>query len=255
MNIQSTDAARLVAQIVSSLEQGGEVIALTGAGASAESGISPFRAPGHLGMMWSGVGALGVGLAGTGYAWQMWPRVANFFYQRFFKSAVDRAKPNACHYWLAECGARIVTTNVDNLHERAGSRSEDVSAIHGTVYREMCTECGSEQLPCHGHQRPAVLFFHDHIRNNAVYDAGARLAFNTHVRPEQTTWVFVVGVSWAVPSLRMILSDLRAKTKNIVHVNLCCPPEPYFADGDVWVKESADTFFERLRYASHVNVW
>lgn len=241
--IKPVDADALAAEIVAGIQNGDDVVALTGAGASADSGIAPFRAPGSVQWLWSGLGAVGVFLAGTGFAWQMWPSVAYFFYDRFFKRSVDRAEPNACHKVLSRVNANILTTNVDGLHLVSGSDHYKVAALHGTVYNEICNRCGSGNLPCCGRPRPAVLFFQDALRNDVVADAWARKDDLIATDPSKVTWVFVVGVSWAIPTLASPLYQLSQGNVRIVHVNPAPPPERFRTPGAVWVEKKAHEFF------------
>lgn len=241
----AADTNALVEEICAGLRAGDGVIAMTGAGASAEAGIRPFRAPGNRGWLWSGIGACGVFLAGTGFAWSWWPWIARFFYYYFFKRSVDNARPTSCHAFFANEGAPAITTNVDGLHEAAGSAPDRVAAIHGTVHREMCNRCGSASLPCCGVPRPAVLFFADAIRNDVVGEAH-NCANRIAVHPKRKTWVFVVGVSWAIPSFFPFLIRIRSPGVRVVHVNIDAPPTGYFAEGDTWVREPSAYFFTLL---------
>lgn len=73
------------------------------------------------------------------------PEVFYAFYRQKMNTAAIR--PNITHIFLAELeksGKRVsvITQNIDNLHEKAGSR--EVYAIHGTTYRNYCTVCGKE---------------------------------------------------------------------------------------------------------------
>lgn len=220
------------------------LVALTGAGASAESGVRPFRAPGATGWLWGGLGAVGLVLAGLGVAWRKWPRIAYFFFTHCFRAAVDAAQPNACHVFLARANARIVTTNVDGLHERAGADPARVAAIHGTAQIDVCAVCGGDVpcgAPCGGPPRPAVLLFYDYMIPRAVADAGR--SADALVCDCAGALVFVVGVSWAVPSLVPYLARLRAQGVRVVHVNPAAPPAEFRGADDIWVAEPAGAFF------------
>lgn len=228
--------------------------ALTGAGASAESGVAPFRAPGATALLWSGLAAVGYLVAGNGDAWQRWPRVAHFFYERFFLRQVRAATPNACHRFLAERGVPVVTTNVDDLHERAGPAEYAplVAAVHGTVFAEICAGCGQRREECKhtrascGYPRPAVLLDGDAFWPHTVADAGLRAAaLVDRAKVQDTPLVFVVGVSWARPTFAMFLADLRRAGARIIHVNLAPPPAQYCQPDDAFVCESAAAFFRR----------
>ena len=93
-------------------------MSLTGAGISAESGLRTFRDSDGL---WEGYDVMEVGLAdGLEKNQEL---VLDFYNQR--RKAVLAAKPNAGHLALAELekefDVTIITQNIDNLHEKAGS--------------------------------------------------------------------------------------------------------------------------------------
>ena len=96
------------------------LVVLTGAGMSAESGISTFRGAGGL---WEGHRVEDVA---TIDAWNRNPELVMRFYNERRK-AVWNADPNAGHYqlaaWQDRMHVQIITQNVDDLHERAGSKS------------------------------------------------------------------------------------------------------------------------------------
>jgi NAD-dependent deacetylase len=114
------------------------LLVLTGAGISAESGLSTFRAGGGL---WAGHRVEDVA---TPDAFRRDPaRVWRFYSER--RAAAAAASPNAAHRALVELedllGDRflLVTQNVDGLHARAGSRR--LVEIHGSLWRTRCPAC------------------------------------------------------------------------------------------------------------------
>jgi NAD-dependent deacetylase len=115
---------------------------LTGAGISAESGIPTFRDTGGL---WEGMPMAEVA---TPEAFARQPDVVYEFYnQRRRQLLNDGIEPNDAHRaiarWQAEREGRIdlVTQNVDNLHERAGS--ENVVHMHGELLKARCERTGT----------------------------------------------------------------------------------------------------------------
>ncbi len=104
------------------------VVVLSGAGISAESGLQTFRGAGGL---WEGHRVEDVA---SPQAWASNPRlVLEFYNQR--RRAVRAAKPNAAHRAIVDLerkyDVRVVTQNVDDLHERAGSAQ--VLHLHGEI--------------------------------------------------------------------------------------------------------------------------
>ena len=108
---------------------------LTGAGMSAESGFSTFRDKGGL---WE---THPVEQVATPEGWRADPELVNNFYNGLRRQLVDAA-PNAGHRLLAEMERdyemTIITQNVDDLHERAGSGR--VIHLHG----ELMKACSSD---------------------------------------------------------------------------------------------------------------
>ena len=103
---------------------------LTGAGISAESGLKTFRDGDGL---WNGYNVYDVATPG---AWRKDPElVLNFYNDR--RRDVAAAKPNAAHIGLAELekdfDVTIVTQNIDDLHERAGSTN--IIHLHGEIFK------------------------------------------------------------------------------------------------------------------------
>src|SRR4029078_7236121 len=95
-----------------------KLVVLTGAGISAESGLKTFRDSDGL---WEGYDIEDVA---TPRAWKKNPKLVLEFYNYRRKNVMD-AKPNIAHAGLAELendfDVHIITQNIDDLHERAGS--------------------------------------------------------------------------------------------------------------------------------------
>jgi NAD-dependent deacetylase len=106
-----------------------KLVVLTGAGISAESGLATFRDAGGL---WEGHRVEDVA---TPEAWRRNPELVLEFYNQRRKAARD-AQPNEAHRILAELESNfavtIITQNVDDLHERAGSTH--VVHLHGKLF-------------------------------------------------------------------------------------------------------------------------
>lgn len=111
------------------------LVVFTGAGISAESGIKTFRDTGGL---WE---EFRIEDVATFDAWQKNPElVLEFYNQR--RRQVMTAEPNAAHYFIAELQKKfdveVVTQNIDNLHERAGSKK--VLHLHGEIMKSRSTK-------------------------------------------------------------------------------------------------------------------
>jgi NAD-dependent deacetylase len=155
-----------------SIKSDDQVFVLTGAGISAESGLPTFRASDGL---WAGNRVEDVC---TPEAWVRNPwRVWEFYSAR--RTAGALAEPNPAHVALAELEAQLgdrfflCTQNVDDLHERAGSKR--LAHMHGELSKAHCErECGRAPVEdhaiygslaevgrcaCGGLLRPHIVFF------------------------------------------------------------------------------------------------
>src|SRR6478735_8036927 len=107
-----------------------KMVVLTGAGVSAESGLKTFRDSDGL---WEGYNIEDVA---TPRAWKKNPQLVLDFYNHRRRNVLD-AKPNAAHIGLAELEKKydvhIITQNIDDLHERAGSTK--VLHLHGEIFK------------------------------------------------------------------------------------------------------------------------
>lgn len=147
------------------------IVVLTGAGMSAESGIPTFRGEGGL---WEGFRPEEVASL---EAWERDPELVLRFYN-MRKGVADGVEPNAGHRALADLEAAhsvtIITQNVDDLHERAGST--DVRHLHGEIVKiRSCEdpgfleEWGDRELqvgdlcPAGGQLRPHIVWFGEDV--------------------------------------------------------------------------------------------
>ncbi len=166
------------------------IVVLTGAGISAESGLPTFRGAGGL---WEGHRVEEVA---TPQAFARDPELVHRFYNARRARLRDPAiAPNAAHRALAELERRwpgsflLVTQNVDDLHDRAGSRR--LIHLHGELTRALCRDCGrsaawADDLGAHsvcphcgvaGRLRPDIVWFGElPYRMDEVYAALERCA-------------------------------------------------------------------------------
>lgn len=147
-----------------------KIFILTGAGLSAESGISTFR---DAGGVWAQYDYRDVATP-EGYAAN--PELVQAFYNAR-RTALHDVTPNAAHHALAKLerdypsDVLIVTQNVDDLHETAGS--QNLIHMHGELRRALCADCRTTTAWCDdlgknticpacdtaGHMRPDVVWF------------------------------------------------------------------------------------------------
>jgi NAD-dependent deacetylase len=211
------------------------IIILTGAGISKESGLDTFRDADGI---WAKVRLEDVA---TPQAFARDPVKVHAFYNARRRSLVSSSvEPNAAHRALAELERRwpgdflLVTQNIDDLHERAGS--EKLVHMHGEMLKARCETCGavhrhlgdlSQETPCPdcgqpGGMRPHVVWFGEMpFAMDLVYEALGRCG------------LFVsIGTSGSVYPAAGFVQEARLRGAHTVELNL----EP--SDG-------ADLFLER----------
>jgi NAD-dependent deacetylase len=163
-------------ELMKRLKKARVVSALTGAGVSAESGVPTFRDPGGI--------------------WEKFrpEQLANFeafmsdpdFVWRWYqhrREIMREVKPNPGHYALAKLEEifpkfNLITQNIDNLHQRAGSRN--ITELHGNIERNYCIKCMKPynevdiqekkvlRCECGGLIRPDVVWFGEMLPYNAI---------------------------------------------------------------------------------------
>lgn len=147
-------------------------VVFTGAGISAESGIGTFRSTGG---HWQQFRPEDLA---TPEAFARDPQLVWRWYRWRF-GAIRAARPNPGHLAIAGLerafpSLRVVTQNVDRLHQRAGS--SEVLELHGTIWESFCSRCGKRvatetlnpEIPvpscsCRGRLRPAVVWFGERL--------------------------------------------------------------------------------------------
>lgn len=211
------EAARL-------LRGAGSLAILTGAGVSAESGVPTFRdaQTGFWARFDPETLASPRGFdADPGLVWR-------WYMERL--RGVERAEPNPGHRAIARLEARfgeeflLITQNVDDLHERAGSRR--VVHLHGSIARYLCRRCGAPHVltptdreaphpppcaACGDLVRPGVVWFGEMLPVEALQRADA------WVRAADVT--LVAGTSGAVyPAADLPYAALGA-SRSVIDVN------------------------------------
>lgn len=175
------------AELIDLLRTTERVVALTGAGASSESGVPTFREA-QTGL-WSKYRPEDLA---TPQAFHKNPQRVWEWYQ-WRRGIIAEVKPNAGHYALAEMEQNIqsrnaqftlITQNVDGLHRKAGS--QNIIEIHGNIQLTKCDDClepvteweETESSPphcpdCGGLLRPDVVWFGEPLPLDALHAAVA----------------------------------------------------------------------------------
>ena len=135
--------------ILVDLVAGGDVVILSGAGLSTESGIPDYRGP------------TGLARRATPMTYQTFTGSAEARRRYWARSHlgwrhIAQAAPNHGHHAVAELDRRgllagIITQNVDGLHQAAGASS--VTELHGSLHRVICLSCGQRTPRTDLHQR------------------------------------------------------------------------------------------------------
>lgn len=172
-----------------------KLIVLTGAGISAESGLKTFRDSDGL---WEGYNVEDVA---TATAWRRNPALVQEFYNQR-RQSVKEAEPNAAHRALAQLerdfDVHIITQNIDDLHERAGS--SNVLHLHGEILKMRSEKNEALVYAAAGdikmgdvaedgaQLRPHIVWFEEPV---PMMEAAARLVMNADV-------FMIVGTSLVV---------------------------------------------------------
>jgi len=225
MNLNTDTIPR---QLIVALQKARHVVVFTGAGVSAESGIPTFRD--SLTGLWERFNAEDLATPGAFrkdkelvWGWYEWRRMK-----------VLRAQPNAAHIAIAALAQlvpklTVVTQNVDDLHERAGST--DVLHLHGSLHSPRCATCGQAHIvspgipdepeggrrlsppvcSCGGFVRPDVVWFGEDLPVRALHRAFSAA--------QECDMLFAIGTSGLVQPAARIPSLAKQASASVVQIN------------------------------------
>jgi len=192
------------------------VLIITGAGLSADSGLQTFRGTGGL---WRSYNPTALA---TPEAFARDPKLVWEWYQ-WRREEARKAEPNAGHMAIAQLAARnqdclVVTQNVDDLHERAGTPVNRLVHVHGDLFLNRCVDCAysdreriaSSELPPKCPQcgnsllRPGVVWFGESLNSTVIENV------TNFLRRTESGLVLVVGttatfsyiIDWALRARR-----------------------------------------------------
>lgn len=201
--------------ILEKLKSAKTAFALTGAGSSAPSGIPTFRGDDGF---WDNKTPFNVDTFNEDpqKVWQ---------WHQEIKEMIKKKSPNPSHFALAKMQSiyknfAVVTQNIDNLHQKAGSNK--VVELHGNIYRNRCNDCGkifgeinSEKIPecdkCGGLIRPDVVWFGEPLPYNALIKARAYA--------ESCEVCFVIGTSGVVQPAASIPLISKENGAFVIEIN------------------------------------
>ncbi|BCJ63935.1 SIR2 family NAD-dependent protein deacylase [Polymorphospora rubra] len=233
------------------------VAVLTGAGISTDSGIPDYRGP-------DGVWTRDPAAADvfTYARFMSDPQVRTRFWRRYVDHAAWHAAPNAGHRALADLersgrAVRILTQNIDGLHQKAGSSPRKVLELHGTMHEVVCTGCrtrtpsatvlsrvaAGEADPscpdCGAILKLGVVMFGEHL-NPATISAAEQVARACHL-------MLAVGSSLQVEPAASLCAVAVEAGARLVIVNR--DPTPYDALAAGLVREPIGAVLPRITAA------
>jgi NAD-dependent deacetylase len=203
------------------IKKSGKVVAFTGAGISVESGIPPFRGENGL---WNRYNPdyfhINYFMLHPEKSWEL---IKKLFYEFYGK-----VKPNAAHRALALMEQHgmlhsVITQNIDNLHQEAGSRM--VLDFHGNLKSFICMNCfkksrfkdiNLDKLPpvcptCQGILKPDIVFFGEQIP--------PLVKIESFKEAEEANVLLVIGTTGEVMPASMIVSHAKENGADIIEVN------------------------------------
>ena len=196
-------------------------VAFTGAGISVESGIPTFRGKDGL---WSKYDPKILDIDYfQAHPKESWQTIKEIFYNYMG----DHAKPNRAHRFLAKLENKgilkgVITQNIDNLHQEAGS--QNVIEFHGTAQTLLCMQCGEtydfrsfdlSQLPplcpkCSGVLKPDFVFFKEPIPEKA-YETSIELT-------QKADLYIIIGTTGEIMPASQI--PYLAKQAHVIEINI-----------------------------------
>ena len=232
----------LIPKLKKLVSSSGQIVAFTGAGFSAESGISTFRGAGGL---WSKYDPsiyadINYFLKNPTYYW-------NFFKDERYP-VIKKARPNDGHHALVELEKRgklyrVITQNIDGLHQVAGS--SDVIELHGNTRKIYCLNCDKtytmdetykllqKELPprcsCGGVLKPGTVLFGEPLPQVAL--EMAKLA------AQNCDLFLVLGSSLVVYPAASIPRIAKRNDAALIIINI--DPTPMDDMADIVIHESA----------------
>lgn len=168
--------------LIDKLKSAHTVVVLTGAGISAESGVPTFRGDEGLWKKFrpEELANFDAFIRNPKLVWEWY---------NYRKTLISQVNPNPGHYALVKLESmyddfHLITQNVDNLHQRAGSKR--IYELHGNIMRNRCVDCNKrwdtiphfngDELPrcdCGGLIRPDVVWFGEALPHQVLLDSFA----------------------------------------------------------------------------------
>lgn len=220
-----------IKQAAEAIHNATKIAVLTGAGVSKESGVPTFRDA--MDGLWAKYNPEELA---TPMAFNKNPKLVWDWYQ-FRREMVSKAKPNPGHIALAElhqfnAGMVVITQNVDDLHEQAGSRK--VIHLHGNIAESKCydnckgtptiididsfewdRENGPPKCPhCGAYVRPNVVWFHEMLPEDNL-----ALAYSVSMQCDLMIVIGTSGLVTPAATLPKIAQETEDNPAKIIEIN------------------------------------
>lgn len=235
-----------IARLQELVDQCENIVFFGGAGVSTESGIPDFRSQD--------------GLYNQKYDYPPETILSHTFFMnqpeeffRFYRDKMlcDTAKPNAAHLKLAELEQAgklkaIVTQNIDNLHQMAGSKK--VLELHGSVHRNYCMRCGrffgfahikaSKGVPkceCGGIIKPDVVLYEEGLDQTTIQESVRCIS--------RADMLIIGGTSLAVYPAAGLIDYYQGE--HLVVINMAPTPRDRYAD--LLIQQPIGQVFSQIR--------
>ncbi|MDT8448022.1 MAG: Sir2 family NAD-dependent protein deacetylase [bacterium] len=202
------------------------ILAVTGAGISADSGLPTYRGFGGLYEAGPTEEGLPIEEVLSGSCLTLRPELT-WKYLAVIEASCRGKEPNAAHWALAKAQewaeVLVLTQNIDGLHQRAGSK--EVIEIHGNLYRLLCLGCGRRQqvpdygtlalpphCPCGALLRPEVVLFGELLPPPKVRSLRAALR-------EDWDLVLSIGTTSLFPYIAAVVIEANRRGIPVVEIN------------------------------------
>ncbi len=244
--IDDPELQHAIVRTAAHIKRANHVVALVGAGLSAESGIPTYRGKDGIWTKFGEPTIDGWELFRTDPAAWWEDAIRRRTEGSEFSRAIETAEPNAGHLGMAELETmgkltHIITQNIDDLHRKAGSRG--ITEIHGNRFKVRCMNCGGrddlarlsmDRLPplcpeCGGIMKNDTVMFGEPIPRDALEECYRQAAL--------ADLFLVVGTSAVVyPAAEF---PVMAKRRGVPLIEINPEPTPLSQIADVVVRASA----------------
>ncbi len=232
------------------LNQNHKIVVFTGAGISTSAGIPAFTG---INGLWTKYDPKFIELDFFyKHPLESWIEIKEIFYKHLLKNA----KPTYAHKVIAKMEKDkkvigVITQNIDNLHQLAGSRN--VFEFHGTCSKLICTKCDYEALidnvdlsslppkcpKCNSVLKPNFIFYGEGI-NNKVYQQSLECIFKADV-------LLIIGTSGEVSPANSLPFIAKSNNQNLIVIEVNPNTTQYTSQiVDYYFNTKADEFFKNL---------